>query len=265
MGVWDTDTCCSSYGGKEREREKAEYVLACVVGVAYLVRTGAGARGSQHILGHGGVGEESEEEGDMGAGAVTSLVGKMIGAARALGLDRLSSPSSELSKKGRRKRKEGREKEKEKEEWKRRLWWEVLFWDLFTADAQLRPPLLPLDVYLSSTLPVYAGFRPSEALGVQSDHENGNEEDGEEGEVDDEREHEDEEAEDERRYRPVLRLDDGEATGRGGEAVGEIGEQGEEGGVGGEGDEEEDGYVGARYRITHLTALIKDAIARPGV
>ncbi|CAA7268778.1 unnamed protein product [Cyclocybe aegerita] len=272
LGVWDT--CCPSFSsfsssssagglGKERmEREREEYVLACVVGVVYLVRAGTIQRPS---FGVEDADDDDEmdrgEAGDADAeGQVIALVGKMINAARSLGLDRLSSPFSSLlsesesrSKgKGKGKGKHPMKEDGEREEWKKMLWWEVLFWDLFTADAQHRAPLVPLDAYLSNSLPFCAGLQLSSTSEAQDDDEGDEDEDeGNEGEADDEHDEENE-VEDERRYKPVLRLD----------------EQAQAGGE--ERDEEADGgldmekaYAGARYRLTHLTALIKDRVARP--
>ncbi|KAF8153178.1 hypothetical protein B0H34DRAFT_861342 [Crassisporium funariophilum] len=249
LGVWDTHTSSS---GSAEEGERMDYVLASLIGVLYLLLSGS--------LSSSGMGEEGDKDSVSNVNPVYPLVGKLVNAARGMGLGR-DSPGRKTKANHERKaatashgrgrtshqanKEKDAEKDKVREDWKRLLWWDILFYDLFTADVMGHQPCVPSYSY-TTKLPACAAA----SVSAHATDEDGDEQDTEDEDLDYTYEHgygqnmamhQDEYFDGSSKHRPISSV---------------------EGGCGSQG-QDEDAYLGARCRLTQLAQTIKQRIAHP--
>ncbi|KAF9011805.1 hypothetical protein BDQ17DRAFT_789388 [Cyathus striatus] len=122
LGVWDTHRAAhmgSNTGeySRREERERVDYLTACLLGVEGMLLRGRGRRGKE----------------------VSEVVGKMVNVARSMGMSDISCPvPTGFSWEG----------EADAEEVKKMLWWDTVFYDLFISDTQGQAPLIaPLSTF----------------------------------------------------------------------------------------------------------------------
>lgn len=154
LGVWETHAAGAGAGVEEPER--MDFLLASLVSTVYVLYSRSTLSSSSS--------SGEEDGGDTGA-VVSPLVGKMYNVARYMGLGRdVGRRKSAKSK--------GRGREREREEMRRMIWWDVLFYDLFTSDILGQPPLAPSFTY-TTKLPECASAEEDE----ESEHDSHDDDD----------------------------------------------------------------------------------------
>ncbi|KDR77288.1 hypothetical protein GALMADRAFT_267440 [Galerina marginata CBS 339.88] len=238
LGVWDTHTTSGTQALDEAER--MDYLLACLIGVEYLLLSGSA----------GGSAEKGERDG--GCGPVYALVGKLVTAARGMGLgqdsyssrkskaglggnDKRFNASGSISTRETTKKEKKAEKEREREEWRRMVLWDVMFYDLFTADVLGHQPYIASYSY-SMKLPACSShIVPSDGDDRGSDDEDPDFDSGIQMQPD--------EFNSQHRRQSIL---NSVAYGPADAC-----------------ERDETSYLGARYRLTQLAQAVKNRIAHP--
>ncbi|KAF9485712.1 hypothetical protein BDN70DRAFT_823502, partial [Pholiota conissans] len=317
LGVWDThhttlaSAAHSAAGAAAEETERMDFLLACIAGLGYLLLTGAPGRSVESSVGLGAGSDDSvERENGLGLGSgfgsglgsgagapgssatlIYALVGKLVNAARAMGLGRDASVlASVLSRKGKQpqtqshhdsasasnsnsgaqsqsvglssgsgsgstsgtttnnhsgggggrgmsKREREAERERIREEWKKMIWWEVLFYDLFTADALGHQPYIPAHLY-GVKLPACASLSQSPSMMAPAPAPHGDEQESD--------------VEEDDGAGVLMQQDSAPSSIR--ENVGKAPD-----GV----ERAEEEYLGARYSLTQLAQTVKNRLLHP--
>ncbi|KAF8902573.1 hypothetical protein CPB84DRAFT_1707532 [Gymnopilus junonius] len=247
LGVWDTHVSStsgssSSASAAADEAERMDYLLACLVGVEYLMLSRSD--------------EEKEREDDPTTSPVHSLVGRLVNAHRTMGLGKDTSSASRKSKNGlgvpstvaMSKR---LEKEKIKDEWKRMVLWQVMYCDLFTADVLGHQPFIP-SYSFSAKLPSCSSSPSSEISIGSAEQELSEDEfqqshddmqhDGYDSSFNTRNPNSSRQRHRQQHQQPQSTLPDPNNL---------------------EAYEEVHPYLGARYRLTQLAQAVKDRIAHP--
>ncbi|KAF8804356.1 hypothetical protein BYT27DRAFT_7243763 [Phlegmacium glaucopus] len=240
LGVWDTHTSTS---GHAEEREQMDFLLASLIGVMYLMLSGSSASA---------VGEDEDTEG---ANPVYPLVGKMVNAARGMGLGRdnpgrkSKSSGSALPSRTKSSCQTSKEKETERErweDWKLSIWWDIMFYDLFVADSLGQQPYMPSYTH-TPKLPGCASDPTPSAMRADIDNDGFDTED-------EELEHsyrhdsgqgmamQQDDFDSKRRYRPTMNNNINSS---------------------GVTEPDQEAYFGARCRLTQLAQTIKRRMAHP--
>ncbi|KAF9564094.1 hypothetical protein CPC08DRAFT_292792 [Agrocybe pediades] len=158
LGVWDTHT--TSFGSAHSvayDTERLQYLLACFTGMQYLFLSWSRA---------------DKAEKTTISSQIQALVSRMVNLARGIGLGRESASSQKskptqspsevqesadglsnttnLNRGASRKEKEAA-KERARAEWKKKLLWEVMFYDLFTSDILEHQAYVPPYSYMTNT------------------------------------------------------------------------------------------------------------------
>ncbi|KAF5348876.1 hypothetical protein D9756_009776 [Leucocoprinus leucothites] len=127
LSVWEAST------PKKAEKDYVLFLAACLAGVGYLLLATPDNANST---------AEHKEENEEKPKAIFSLVGKMVNVAREIGLGKEKAGWQEGEERPP-SRPDGRDSRRAWEDFRRLVWWDVMFYDLFTSDALGHPSLIP--------------------------------------------------------------------------------------------------------------------------
>ncbi|KAF9450813.1 hypothetical protein P691DRAFT_757872 [Macrolepiota fuliginosa MF-IS2] len=126
LSVWEASSC------RKSEKESISFLVACLAGIGYLL-----------LVTPDGVESEGREGEDTMGGkprVIFPLVGKMVNVAREIGLGKeraaWQEEGSEVTSNPRQQR------QRALDDFRRVIWWDVMFYDLFTSDALGHPSLI---------------------------------------------------------------------------------------------------------------------------
>lgn len=129
LSVWET----SSSSTKRPEKEKILFLVACLAGVGYLL-----------LVTPDQSDESEEDQGSTGgkARAVFPVVGKMVNFAREMGLGKEKAAWPEDGSEGNSGHDVVKQRHLAWDDVRRMVWWDIMFYDLFTSDSLSHPSLI---------------------------------------------------------------------------------------------------------------------------